>query len=271
MQVRRWATITLAVAATVLALVATPVLANYVVRKSFDRQVVGADTVLIAEGRGDRGDCDLAHRAERGATCTTLRVLNVLKGVAEAEIALEIEGSIAELHLDCCEVGKVYAMALDRGSNGAYRSTNAFWSVYELPGPWLAAQVGEPVNHPADRRPRSFDQIVVSADVFAIVLGTGERRSCGNAYVRQDCSVATVIKAMKGEVSTVMMVPLSQRVHDMDTGRSHDEPFGCCEQGQIYALASYEGRNGVFTPVNSGRGSVVRLGAAGDALAAGSR
>jgi hypothetical protein len=272
MQGRRPAKITLAIAATGLALVATPVLANYVVRKSFDRQVVGADAVLIVQGRGDREDCSTSAGQLGGSgICTTLRVLNVLKGSARADIALEIEGMIPERALDCCDAGKIYAMALDGRPGGVYRSTNASWSVYELPGPWSTARAGEPGARPVERRPRSFDQIVVSADVFAIVVGTGEQRSCGNGYVGQECSVVTVIKAMKGEVPPTLMVPLAQRMLDIDRGVARDEPFGCCDEDQIYVLATYEGRDGVFTPVNGGVGSVVRLGAAGGDLSAGGR
>lgn len=264
MQGRRQANIT-AIAATLLTLIATPVLANYVVQKSFDRQVVAADTVVIVEGRGDREACSASHGpASGGGMCTTLRVLNVLKGTAETEITLEIEGMIAEMALDCCEAGKVYAMALDGKSGGVYRSTNAFWSVYELPAPWPTARVAEPIARPAAGRPRTFDQIVVSADLFAIVVGTGEQRSCGNAYLDQKCSVVTVVKAMKGDIPQTIMVPLSQRVFYADTQESREEPYGCCDEGQVYALALYEGREGAYYPVNSGVGSVVRLGAASE-------
>lgn len=104
-----------------------------------------------------------------------------------------------------------------------------------------------------------MDQLVVDSDVVAVVMGTDEVRACDNRYPEEHCAVVTLVQPMKGEPPRSFMIPHSMWFFDLSTRQLSEEPYGCCEVGQFYAVALHDGRDGVFIPVGGAQG-VMQLG-----------
>ena len=227
---------------------ASGALANSLLRRSFDRQVVAADVFVVGIGAGDRLRCpgdDLY-----GGMCTTVRVVRTLKGETPDEILLA-DGLFPESYPGCCEAGRVYAMALIRLQSGAYESTNGQFAIYDLGTDWH----GEPPSRAgrtseAIYRPLSFDQQVVESDIYVVARRTGGPHPCRNAYVQTDCVTFALIRAMKGETPATFEAASALRAYDLDSRGIVQHPYAYFETGQIYALALRAGHDGQFDPVS---------------------
>ncbi len=245
-----------------MVLIATPALANYVARRSFDRQVVAADAFVIVRATGDRKPCP--GEDPNGwpmGVCTTVQVLNALKGDPGETFSFQVEGPISETDPDCCAAGAIYAIAAQRLFGGTWAPVNGGWGVYALRGPWADSRpAAEPTPWPQGRRRLSFDQKVVEADHVVIAVATGEPGPCPgeNMYSDEECASLTVIQTLKGEVPATFPMRISTRSFNLGTRKTTVESHGCCEVGQIYFLALSGSYNGVFYPVN-GADSVQRL------------
>ena len=225
------------VGALAIVALAPAALASFLVRLSFDRQVVAADVFIIGVGVGDTGEC--GDRSSFAGGCTTVRVLQVLKGDVPSELLLSrtLMG-IAETDVDCCEGGEVYAMALRRGAHaGVYDSTNGRFAIHRLETSWPKPITTAAQSRPPLDRAMSFDQQVVASDAFVIAMNTGNRHPCREGLPQSECTTFTLVRAMKGEPAAVFELPVSMNVYKLATRTSEEVPYGFDETGGVYAMA----------------------------------
>lgn len=224
-------------------------------RRSFDRQVVAADVFIIGVGVGGRAKCSPEDRFVE--ICSPVRVVQVLKGEAPAEIALS-SGIIAGSDSGCCEAGRIYAMALEHRGGDRYEPENTRFAIYDLGRDWSAG-AAEPASD-SPYRPMTFDQQVVEADVFVVARRTGEAHPCRLESLRESSCVSfTRIRTLKGEVPETFEVPVETSVLSLDTMETTYRAYGYAAAGGVYALALRSGFDGWLTPVSNE--SVHRLSA----------
>ena len=231
-------------------MLATTAFANSLARLSFDRQVVAADVFIIGVGVGDRTAC--AGPSSFVGDCTTVRVLEALKGEAPSEVSLSREWmGIAETNVDCCEAGQVYAMALvrNRENAGVYNSTNGRHAVYPVEASWPASTMTAVRVQDSRYRLLSFDQQVVASDAFVIAVGAGDRHQCRDTLVEAECTTFTLVQAMKGEVASVFELRVFNEIFDIETLTSTNIPYGFDGSGEVYAMA-LTGNGDRLNPLN---------------------
>lgn len=219
-------------------LIAPAAFANLLVQLSFDRQVVAADVFVIGVGVGDRSACP-GSPAFIG-DCTTVRVLQSLKGEVPSELSLSRKlMGISETNVDCCEADQVYAMALRRNlaRPGVYDSTNGAFAIYRIAALWPRSNGQGVAQGDSSSRTLSFDQQVVASDAFVIAISVGDRHQCRDVIIETECTTFTLVRPMKGDVSAAFELPVSTTIYDLETRTSKILQYGFDEAGEIYAMA----------------------------------
>lgn len=94
---------------------------------SLDEKVASSEIVMIGSVKKI-----IKNTQDFGYDLAITVPTTVLKGTPPKEIKFAFNGSISEMHSDCCETGKSYLFFISKNTDGDYNSVNGRYGVYSL-------------------------------------------------------------------------------------------------------------------------------------------